>query len=79
MPSVCPVHIYTRAVLGEMGLKTGGKSAVGTDEATVVAVMNWHIQSSPVHSVLQCYDWTNNIILLRLFNPCPSQGEPLIV
>ena len=33
MPSVCPVHKYTRVALGEMGLKTGGKSAVGTDEA----------------------------------------------
>ena len=47
-----------------MVLKTGGKSAVGTDEATAAAVMDWHIQPSPVHRVLQCYDWTNNIILL---------------
>ena len=79
IPTVCPVHIYTRAVLGEMRLKTGGKSAFGTDQATVAAVMDWHIQPSPVHCVLQCYDWTNYIILLQLFNPCPSQGGPLIV
>ena len=32
-----------------------------------------------IGSAVQCYDWTNNIILLQLFNPCPSQGEPLIV
>ena len=85
----CPVsaqytYVYTRAAIGETGLKTGGKSAVGTDKATVDAVMDWHIQCS-LHqcivccSVLQCYDWTNYIILLQLFNPCPSQGGPLIV
>ena len=83
----CPVsaqytYVYTRAALGETGLKTGGKSAIGTDKATVAAVMDWHIQYSlhhAVHSGLQCYDWTNYIILLQLFHPCPSQGGPLIV
>ena len=45
-------QIIIRVALGEMGLKTGGKSAVGTDEATAAAVMDWHIQPSPVHSML---------------------------
>ena len=52
MPTVCTVHKYTRLALGEMVLKTGGKSAIGTDKATVAAVMDWHIQPSPVHNVL---------------------------
>ena len=54
IPTVCPVHIYTRAVLGEMRLKTGGKSAFGTDKATVAAVMDWHIQPSPADLCTEC-------------------------
>ena len=54
IPTVCPVHKYTRVALGEMGLKTGGKSTVGTDEATVAAVMDWHIQPSPADLCTGC-------------------------
>ena len=54
IPSVCPEHKYTRVALGEMGLKTGGKSAIGTDEATVAAVMDWHIQPSPANLCTGC-------------------------